>query len=389
MDFALTPIFIPQLNPNENEALLARLHVKNGQHVDKDEVLCTLETTKATAEVGAEVEGYIVGIRYSEGDIVRTGQILCYIADSPDSPIPIPESAAPLVKEEAEVESIMHDLTTESDRLPQGLRITRPALKVALIHGIDLNQLPKGPLITEELLQKQFNIVSPKEISHTHLNHFNPTAIVIYGGGGHGKSLIELIRSLKIYRIIGILDDGIQSSRTNDQPSTIMGLPILGGGERLVELYEQGIRLAVNAIGGIGDIQVRVKIFERLAQHGFACPSLIHPNAYVEPSASLAAGVQVFPHAYIGSETSIGFGAIINTGAIVSHECHIGDYVNLSPGTILAGQVEIGDKVLIGMGVTVNLGVKIGSGARIGNNATIKADVPPNSIIKAGMIHPS
>lgn len=387
MDFALTPIIIPQLNPNENEALLARLHVKNGQHVDKDEVLCTLETTKATAEVYAEVEGYIVGIRYSEGDIVRTGQILCYIADSPDSPIP--ESAAPPLKEEAEVESTMHDLTTEWDRLPQGLRITRPALKVALFHGIDPKQLPKGPLITEELLQKQFNIVTPKETSHTHLNHFDPTAIVIYGGGGHGKSLIELIRSLKIYRIIGILDDGIQSSRTNDQPSTIMGIPILGGEERLAELYERGIRLAVNAIGGIGDIQVRVKIFERLAQHGFACPSLIHPSAYVEPSASLAAGVQVFPQAYIGSEVSIGFGAIINTGTIVSHECHIGDYVNLSPGAILAGQVEIGDKVLIGMGVTINLGVKIGSGARIGNNATIKADVTPNSIIKAGMIYPS
>jgi sugar O-acyltransferase (sialic acid O-acetyltransferase NeuD family) len=168
-----------------------------------------------------------------------------------------------------------------------------------------------------------------------------------------------------------------------------MGIPILGGGEKLAELYKQGIRLAVNAVGGIGDIQVRVKIFERLAQHGFACPSLVHPSAYVEPSASLAAGVQIFPHAYIGSEASIGFGAIINTGTIVSHECHIGDYVNLSPGAILAGQVEIGDKVLIGMGVTINLGVKIGSGARIGNNATIKGDVPPNSIIKAGMIYPS
>jgi len=386
MDFALIPIFVPQLNPNEKEALLARLHVQNGQHVNKDEVLCTLETTKATTEVCTEVDGYVIGIRSSEGDIVRAGQILCYIADSPDSPIP--DSTAPPVKEVAKVESIIHDQTIGTERLPQGLRITRPALKFALIHSIDLNQLPKGPLITEELLQRQFNIVSPEEISQKHINPFDPTAIVIYGGGGHGKSLIELIRSLKTYHIIGILDDGIQSSRTNDQPSTIMGISILGGGEKLSELYEQGIRLAVNAVGGIGDIHVRVKIFERLAQHGFACPSLIHPSAYVEPSASLAAGVQVFPHAYIGSEASIGFGAIINTGTIVSHECHIGDYVNLSPGAILAGQVEIGDKVLIGMGVTINIGVKIGSGARIGNNATIKGDVPPNSIIKAGMIYP-
>ena len=119
--------------------------------------------------------------------------------------------------------------------------------------------------------------------------------------------------------------------------------------------YQQGVRLAVNAVGGIGDVAVRIKIFQRIAQAGFACPAVVHPTAFVEASAQLSPGVQVFPHAYVGSDVRVGFGSIINTGAIVSHDCILGDYTNLSPGAILAGAVQVGSGALIGMGATINL----------------------------------
>ncbi len=386
MERSTIPVLIPQLNPNEREALLVKLHVQNGQQINKGDVLCILETTKATAEVCADIGGYITGIRYSEGEMVRTGDILCYISDSPETVVP--ESSFLRSEEEGKIEGIVEDMAENTVDLPQGLRITKPALQLASAIHLNLNRLPKGPLITKEMLQKHI-LFSNVESCVPQKPKFDPSAIVIYGGGGHGKSLIELIRSLHVYQIVGILDDGLSLKESYDNLPSILGIPILGGGEKLAELYEQGIRLAVNAVGGIGDIQIRVKIFERLANYGFACPTLIHPSALVESSAILSNGIQVFPHAYIGSEARIGFGVIINTGAIVSHECHIGNYVNLSPGAILAGGVEIEDCVLVGMGATINIGVKIGSGTRIGNNATVKADVPANSIIKAGAVFPS
>jgi sugar O-acyltransferase (sialic acid O-acetyltransferase NeuD family) len=211
----------------------------------------------------------------------------------------------------------------------------------------------------------------------------DPTTLIIYGGGGHGKALIELVRAMRTFDIAGILDDGLPTG------SQILGIPLLGGGEHLPALSEQGIRLAVNAVGGIGSLGVRVRVFERLAQAGFTCPAVVHPSAVIEASASLAAGVQIFAHAYVGSEARLGFGAIVNTGAIISHDCELGKFVNISPGAILAGEVSIGDGVLIGMGATINLRVHVGPGARIGNNATVKSDVPESAIVRAGAIWPA
>jgi acetyltransferase EpsM len=210
----------------------------------------------------------------------------------------------------------------------------------------------------------------------------DPTAIIIYGGGGHGKSLIDLLRALGSYHLAGVVDDGKPAG------GDVLGVPLLGGGEVLGELYRSGVRMAVNAVGGIGNLAPRLQVFGRLAEAGFDCPGVVHPAAWVEPSASLAKGVQVFPHAYVGSDAHVGFGCIVNTGAILSHDVVLGDYSNISPGAILAGAVEVGERALIGMGVTINLEVKVGAGARIGNGATIKRDVPAGSVVHAGTIWP-
>ncbi len=362
----MKPIKIPLINPNEPEALLVSLYVNEGQQVFAGDVICTLETTKSTLELTAEGEGYIVGLRFGEGETVRANDVLGYFAESPDADPPSREPVA----------DSGDQLASESDAPPEGLRITQPALNLAQEHGLSLDDFPLGPLVTAEMVRSR---VSNAEASES---EFDPTAIVIYGAGGHGKSLLDLLRALRTYRVVGFVDDGVSAGKE------IMGIPVLGGGDALADLHAQGVRLAVNAVGGIGNVKVRKQVFRRIAQAGLVCPAVVHPSAVVEPGAELSAGVQVFPHAYVGSKVRIGFGSIVNTGAIVSHDCVLEDYVNLSPGAILAGDVRVGADALIGMGVTVNLGVAIGEGARVGNSATIKSDLPPNGVVPAGTIWP-
>ncbi|MBM3145910.1 MAG: hypothetical protein FJ010_13275 [Chloroflexi bacterium] len=364
-------IVIPLLNPNEPEALLAALHVEEGQQVAAEDAICTLETTKSTAEVVAERAGFIIGLRFDVGDTVQAGDILGYLANSPDEQTPGIRYQIPGIQ----------DVTPNTlYPIPENLRISKPALALAQQHGLDLSQFPIGPLVTEEMVRaklegKPATMGVPK-------TDFDPMAIIIYGGGGHGKSLLDLLRSLGTYRVVGFLDDGLPVGEE------IMGASVLGSGDLLPELYARGVCLAVNAVGGIGNVAVRIKIFRRLADAGFSCPPVVHPTAYIEPGASLSPGVQVFPHAYVGSDVRVGFGSIVNTGAILSHDCRLGDFVNISPGAILAGEVEVGDGALVGMGVTVNLQAKIGAGARVGNGATVKSDVPPNGVVRAGAIWP-
>jgi sugar O-acyltransferase (sialic acid O-acetyltransferase NeuD family) len=359
------PITIPLLNPNEPGALIASLQIIPGQHVHQGDRLCTLETTKSTAELTAETDGFVVGLAFEAGQTIQSGEILCYLAESPDWSPPAAQEKSPI----------------KVDIQSTGMRISQPALLLVQQHNLDVSHLPADIFITEKMVQELISssikskIVLPNQL-------YASNAIIVYGAGGHGKALIDLIRILGSYSIAGIVDDDPATG------SSIMEVPVLGDGNILDLLIEKGVHLAVNAVGGIGNIHSRVKVFDRLSQAGFSCPALVHPTAFVEPSATLEDGVQVMPHAYVGSEARLGFGAIVNTGAIVSHDCILGDYVNLSPGAILAGEVNIGSAALVGMGVTVNLRVNIGEHARIGNGSTIKQDVPAGGIVHAGTIWP-
>ncbi|MFC2053916.1 NeuD/PglB/VioB family sugar acetyltransferase [Chloroflexota bacterium] len=379
-------VLIPLLNPNEQEVVIAALHVIERQPVARGEVICTIETTKSAADIEAERDGFVVNLRYNQGDTTLAGNILCYLADS--------QTWTPPNDTVVSIEAGVRDQASPQSRndLPDGLRITKPALRLANKHGLDLGELPNNRLVTEKdvhnILKERQPTHDPyrKELSMDEYSFpqkaINSQAIIVYGGGGHGKALVDLLRALRIYRIVGIVDDGIDSNET------IMGIPVLGGGEILNELHKKGVRQAINAVGGIGDMSIRSKVFQQLAVASFVCPAVAHPTAFVEPSASLSGGCQIFPHAYVGSESFVGYGAIVNTGAIVSHGCILDDYANISPGAILAGNVHIGKSTLIGMGVTVNLGVTIGIGARVGNGSTIKTDVPDNGIVRAGTSWP-
>ena len=211
---------------------------------------------------------------------------------------------------------------------------------------------------------------------------FDPTRVIIYGGGGLSKMIIEAVRVLGTYQIEGIIDDSMKKG------SDVIGSPVLGGAEVLPDLYQRGIRTAVNSVGGIGDFQVRLNVFHTLAEAGFTCPAIVHPTAHVDPSAKLAPGVLVLAQSYVSGNATVGMGTLINNSVVVSHDNGIGTCVNLSPGTMLAGDVIIDDFAQLGMNVNVNIGVHIGKYARIANGATIKGDVPQGGRVYAGMVWP-
>lgn len=211
---------------------------------------------------------------------------------------------------------------------------------------------------------------------------FDPTRVIIYGGGGLSKMIIEAVRVLGTYQIEGIVDDGMQKGKD------VIGSPVLGGADILPQLYARGIRMAVNSVGGIGDFQVRLNVFHTLAKAGFICPAIAHPTAHIDPSAQLAPGVLVLAQSYVSGNARVGMGTLINNSVVVSHDNVIGTCVNLSPGVMLAGDVIIDDCAQLGMNVNVNIGVHIGKYARIASGATIKGDVPQGERIYTGMTYP-
>jgi len=212
---------------------------------------------------------------------------------------------------------------------------------------------------------------------------FDPTRVIIYGGGGLSKMIIETVRATGAYQIVGVIDDGLP------QGSDVIGAPVLGNEDVLPDLFKNGVRMAVNSVGGIGNYKVRLAVFERLAEAGFVCPAIVHPTAYIDHSAKLEAGVLVLAQSYVSGNAVVGMGSLINNTVVVSHDNILGVCTNLSPGAKLAGDVILEDFVQVGMNVTINIGVRIGKETLIGNGATIKKDVPPATRVYAGSIWPT
>lgn len=99
---------VPAVGESITEVTVATWNKKEGDHVKLDEVLCELESDKATFELPAEAEG-VLHIVAKEGDVLPIGAVICTIeaggatasvkvADAPVAaavPAPAPAPAAP------------------------------------------------------------------------------------------------------------------------------------------------------------------------------------------------------------------------------------------------------------------------------------------------------
>ena len=96
-------VVVPEVGESITEVTLAVWNKKDGDHVSMDEVLCELESEKATFELPAEAEGRLK-IVAKEGDTLEIGAVICEIdtdvaqesspaevADKTSEPVPVSE----------------------------------------------------------------------------------------------------------------------------------------------------------------------------------------------------------------------------------------------------------------------------------------------------------
>ena len=362
---------VPQLNANDTEAKLAALFIANGQRVEPGDVVCEIETTKAVEELSVEVPGFIAGLSVAVGDNLIVGATLCWISADPEWEPPVDPAAGKEALDEAAGD----------------LRITGAARELAADLAIDLAALPTDRIITTEVVRQVASgsgEASEGDVADAGGPYAGADAssILVYGAGGHGKTLIDLLRTLGTYRIVGVIDD-------DASVEGVSGVPVLGGADKLEALRADGIAFAVNAVGTVGAARARLRVAGALARAGFLVPTLVHPSAVVEPSALFGTAARRSSPAPISGATRWSARTrIVNTGAIVSHDCTLGHHVHLTPGAILAGGVRVGDRTLIGMGATIFVGVSIGADVLIGNGARIHADVPDSTVVPTGAVWP-
>jgi UDP-perosamine 4-acetyltransferase len=196
------------------------------------------------------------------------------------------------------------------------------------------------------------------------------------GAGGHARIIVEILRLLGEFEIVGLLDANPEALATR-----VSGIAVLGNDLLMPEIYARGVRHAFVGVGGIGDNRSRARLYHAAQGYGFEMIGAIDPRSIVSPSAIIGSGTIIMPAAVINAGARTGENVIINTGAIVEHDCSIGDHVHIATGACLAGTVTVLPGAHIGVGAAIKQGVQVGRNALVGAGAVVINDVPDDTTV--------
>lgn len=198
--------------------------------------------------------------------------------------------------------------------------------------------------------------------------------ILLIGGGGHCRSVLDSLCNSGIYDRIGVIAKDEVDHRELEDDGIISGY-LAGIDEDLTALFSDGWTDAFITLGSIGDPTGRKRIYTLLKQIGFRIPAVMDRSAVVSARSRIGPGVFVGKNAVINIGSVIGKCVIINTGAIIEHDCDIGDFVHISPGAVLCGQATIGNGSHIGAGSVVRQGIRIGMNVLVGAGSVVVKDL--------------
>ncbi len=193
-------------------------------------------------------------------------------------------------------------------------------------------------------------------------------SIILVGGGGHCKSVIDVIETHQTYEIAGIVD------QENMIGKEICGYRIIGSDAELPLIS----RLHTNFMITVGQIKssaVRTKIFEILQNLKVNMPVIVSPLGHVSDRATISDGTIVMHYAMVNAEAKVGRNCIINSRALIEHDCIIGDQTQISTGAIVNGNVKVGNHCFIGSGAVLVQGIEIADYTVIAAGAVVTKSI--------------
>lgn len=202
----------------------------------------------------------------------------------------------------------------------------------------------------------------------------NTSGLVLIGGGGHCKSVIDVIVEHGEFHIHGILDPDLPVGQV------ILGQHVIGSDELITELSAQGHRFIITA-GQIKDPELRIRLYDLVHRSGGSLATIVSPLAHIAIGTELGAGTHVGHFAQVNSSARIGANCIINTAAIIEHDCTIGAHNHIATGAIVNGGCIIGNNNLIGSRAVILQGVRIGDNCIVAAGAVVLHDVPSGTTV--------
>lgn len=197
--------------------------------------------------------------------------------------------------------------------------------------------------------------------------------IILLGGGGHCKSVIDVIECGNEYEVAGIFD------KQEFLGQEVSGYKIFAQDEQIPDLINQFSNFIIT-VGQIKSNTIRLKLYDLVKENGGILPSIASPKSYISKNAHLNEGCIVMHNCFVNSGAIIGINSILNTGSIIEHDAQIGNHCHISTGAIVNGNCVVEDNCFIGSNAVIAHGVRLKSGSIIGAGAVVLNDTESNTL---------
>lgn len=192
--------------------------------------------------------------------------------------------------------------------------------------------------------------------------------VSIIGAGALGRIVCNIL-NLDNKEIDGFYDDNRKGTIINEHE-------VLGKIDDAIK--KDGLKVII----AIGDLDTRVKLYNKFESEGHKFTSAIHPSAEIGPNVRIGDGTIIKDKAVLEVGSKIGKNSIMGNGSVICHDSVINDHCRIAPGVTIAGHVNVGQKSYLGVGVSVDRKMSIGDNCIIASGCTIWKDVDSNSFVK-------
>jgi acetyltransferase-like isoleucine patch superfamily enzyme len=356
----MKPVLVPTTDVNSETGLLLTWHVGDRSEVDAGEMIAEIETSKAIIDVPAPEAGFLLHAAREGAEVRLTEPVARLFAD------------AAALEAYAEEEQLRRTEAAES-----GPRATEPARRRAEELGVELTSIGGNSLITVGMVEAAAAAATTATID---LPDPLPGVaalprIALFGAAFGAMQVIDILQIAESGTAVAIADD--DPSRWAGE---VMGVPVVGGFERLVTLFGKGAFDA--AIIAIGAVPARARLREALTANGIPLANAIDPTARITAGVTFGTGNIVCAFCHFGVGTVVGDNNFLSAYNSYDHHNRLGSDIATGPACTASGLVVLGDRIRLGTGIHIEPHVDIGDDVQVASGSVIVASVPPGHAVK-------
>ena len=191
--------------------------------------------------------------------------------------------------------------------------------------------------------------------------------LILIGGGGHCKSVIEVAESAG-YEIKGILDMPDEVGK-----EVLPGHKVIGTDDEIPQYVEECDFIIT--VGFIKNPALRIKLYNKVKAAGGRLATIIASTAHVSKYAELGEGTVIMHQAFVNAGAHIGANCIINTFVNIEHDAEVGNQCHISTVTMVNGECKIGENCFIGSQSVCANCIEIASDIIVGAGSVVRKSV--------------